>query len=281
MEIKDKVLQKASTLADNTKNKIQSADIKSQAQNIGRNISENENLQRSKEYVKEMTQDIKKSMHKNNNSTADNASTSQQSAKRKKIVIIGIVALIVIIAIISAIGLETIFSIATIVSLGYLIYTCVKKKPKKKAIIVFVVCILLTGIASEFLSGLTSNDYADYLGYSEKQITKKFGEPKEIFGNEAWKFYKYMGITFVIDSNDGVSSISFSSGAPSSANTQGLQLGDNVQKITNLSKKGWEITSRQYKSQTIYLLSKSGKKYAIKVFTDGTIVTAIDILSSN
>lgn len=226
--------QNASTLADNTKNKIQSGDIKSQAQSIGRNISENENLQRSKECAKEMTRDIKKSMSKNNNSTADNASTSQQSAKRKSIVIIGIIALLIIIAIISVIGIETIFSIATIVSLGYLIYTCVKKKPKKKAIIVFVVCILLTGIANGFSTGIKSDNVLAYLGTSQEQAYKdydssQFREEICYLTNEN---EKTNGKPWIEIWDGKVSTVILDSGMNSSLNVSGVHIGDSIDDIT-------------------------------------------------
>ncbi|MCI5586869.1 MAG: hypothetical protein MR384_03155 [Lachnospiraceae bacterium] len=285
-EIKDKILQNANDLVDNAKNRIHSADIKSQTQNIAKNISENKNVQHSKEYAKKMTQNVKESMNKINNDTNDNEGTSQKSTNNRKNLIVCLILLVAIIALISIIGLETIFTMATVISLGYLIYTCVKKKSKKKAIIAFVVCLLLTGIANQFSTGSNSDNVLAYLGTSEEQAFKdydsnQFRSELNLLTNENTQTNGKPWITIL---NGEVADVVLDSGMNSSLNVSGIHIGDSADDVAAAMKKQDAVYDTEYSIsgtlETYYYKYNGQKVQVIFTIKDG-IVTRISCTLCN
>lgn len=80
------------------------------------------------------------------------STATSEKTKSKKKIIIGVIITLFIIGMLSAIGFGKVFTVLMLISLGYLIYVCVKKKPKRNAIITFAILFVLTGTANMNLS---------------------------------------------------------------------------------------------------------------------------------
>jgi hypothetical protein len=199
----------------------------------------------------------------------------------KKKIAISVAALIVVIAIISAIGLSKIFTALMMVSLGVLIYKCVKKKPKKNAIIAVVVFLVLAGVA-EMFSGDSSDDVLDYLGTSQEKVFKEY---------EQANFYTENGLltnenkaetgkAYITLSNGKVIDVVIQSGMYSSYNVAGVHIGDDYSTIAKAMKKKKAVYDTSYSIQgslETYRFTYDGYDVQVIFKMSGSMVDRISV----
>jgi hypothetical protein len=222
-----------------------------------------------------------KDNHTDNTEAATDAKNNGGKKVDKKKIAIGVAALIVVIAIISAIGLSKIFTALFVVSLGVLIYKCVKKKPKRNAIIAVVVFLVLAGVA-EMFSGGSGDDLLAYLGTSQEKVFKEY---------EQANFYTQNGLltnenkaetgkAYITLSNGKVVDIVIQSGMYSSYNVAGVHIGDDYSTIAKAMKKKKAVYDTSYSIQgslETYRFTYDGYDVQVIFKMSGSMVDRISV----
>jgi energy-coupling factor transporter transmembrane protein EcfT len=220
-----------------------------------------------------------------NNIESKLVTDNKESKKNnKKTIIIGAAILIAVIAIISVIGLNTIFTIIMLISLGVLIYKCVKKKPKRNAIIVFAVFLILTGITGGFESG-ADDDVLSYLGTPQKKVFQDYDQSnfytkQNALTNDGMAENGMAGITL---ENGEVSAVELASGMNASYNVAGVHIGDDFSVVEKAMKKKKAVRGAYTAgSIAIYYFKDNGNNIRVVFFmTDNMIDLIICSYDSN
>jgi len=163
--------------------------------------------------------------------------TVQDKGKNKKKSIIKIAVILVVAIILISIGLDTIFTILMLVSLGFLIYNGIKKKPKRNAAIAFVIFFILTGITAMFETDSNTYDVLNYLGTPQSEVFEDYS------ADNFYSVYNMLtnegkiedGKPYVtMTSNGNVCEVILESGMNSSLNVVGVHIGDSMVDMRNL-----------------------------------------------
>lgn len=201
-----------------------------------------------------------KDNHTDNTEAATDAKNNGGKKVDKKKIAIGVAALIVVIAIISAIGLSKIFTALFVVSLGVLIYKCVKKKPKRNAIIAVVVFLVLAGVA-EMFSGGSGDDLLACLGTSQDEF-----------------YQNYDTSDFIPTITNGkITRVNLTSDTNSSNSVAGVHIGDKFSSVEKtMKKKGAKyISANSSDSSSSYQLEYNGYNVTILIFSKDNVVNSI------
>lgn len=169
--------------------------------------------------------------------------------KDKKTSIIKIIAVLVVAIILISIGLDTVFTILMLVSLGVLIYNAVKKKPKRNAAIAFVVFFVLTGVAGMFETDSNTDDVLKYLGTPQSEVFEDYSADNfyseyNLLTNEGKVENGKPYITMTANGN--VCTVIIESGMNSSLNVAGVYIGDSVDDMCNSMKKVNAVYDTEY-----------------------------------
>lgn len=89
-------------------------------------------------------------------SKKENVAQEPKKTDNRKNIIIGSVIVVMVLAVLVAIGLDKIFGALMFISFGVLVYKCIKKKPKKGAVIAFVAFLMLFAVFSEDTGSVSS-----------------------------------------------------------------------------------------------------------------------------
>jgi hypothetical protein len=207
----------------------------------------------------------------------DNLNHSTNNTKSK---MIRAAILIAVIAIVAAVGLNTIFTIFMLISLGVLIYNCVKKKPKRNAIIAFAVFLILTGITGGFESGV-DDDVLSYLGTPQKKVFQDYDQSnfynkQNVLTNNGMAENGMAGITL---KNGEVSAVELTSGTNASYHVAGVHIGDDASAVEKAMKKKKAVcgtyTAGSASSVAIYYFKDNGNNIQVVFYMTDNIVDLI------
>lgn len=162
---------------------------------------------------------------------------------KKTIAIIGVAVLLI------SIGLDMVFTILMLVSLGILIYNTVKKKPKRNAAIAFIVFFILTGVVGMLETDSNTDDVLSYLGMPQSEVLEEYSADNfyseyNLLTNEgkAEDGKPYITMT----ANGNVCTVILESGMNSSLNVAGVYIGDSVDDMNNSMKKVNGVYDTEY-----------------------------------
>lgn len=172
-----------------------------------------------------------------------------------------------------------------LISLAYLVYVCVKKKPKRNAIIVFTILFVLTGITNMGSTNSDSNNVLAYLGTPQSQVFKEYDESG---------FYSEMNLLTNEDTNTNgkpyvtlgsgiVTNIILTSGMNSSLNVADIHIGDSSEQVETVMKK----SSTAYDSNSIagvletYQLKYDGHSVQVIIKFENNTVSRINCTLMN
>ena len=211
----------------------------------------------------------------------------QTGINDKKKNIIKIIAILIVAIILVAIGLDTIFTILMLVSLGILIYKAVKKKPKKKAAIAFVVFFVLTGIVGMFEGDVDADNVLSYLGTPQSSVFEDYNADNfyseyNLLTNEgnAENGKPYVTLT----SNGNVCTVILESGMKSSLNVEGVYIGDNLADIESAMNKADAVYDSEYSiAGTLETYTLKNDNYNIQIIfkLENGIVTRISCTTND
>lgn len=173
----------------------------------------------------------------------------QTETKDKVKNITKIVAIVVATVILIAIGLDTVFAILMLVSLGIIIYNTIKRKPKRNAVIAFAVFFVLTGIFGMFEEDTNADNILLYLGTSQSEVFEDYNADNfyseyNLLTNEgtAEGGKPYVTLT----SSGNVCTVILDSGMNSSLNVAGVYIGDSLADIESAMKKVNAVYDSEY-----------------------------------
>lgn len=266
-------------LANDVKNK--SMDFAGQAAKIAK-----ENVQNIAKQGEKLVGDITEDAKRVKKAKTDNP--KEKKGPNKKGIILLIILILIAIGIVDTIGLGTIFEFFAMIALGSLIYKAVKKQPKKKAAIVFVILCVLSGLTGMNSTNGIDDNVLDYLGTKESivyQTYDKDGFEAELnfLTNENTNKSGLPHISLDGNNPRKVYAITLASGMAASFHANGLQIGDNVSQIKKWVKKSNAAVDKGFttfiddnKGILTYHLRYKGKDIQIILsLTDG-VITRID-----
>lgn len=211
-----------------------------------RNMAENIDTEEINKNVKEISTKTKEELNKHS----------------KKEIAVGVIIVLVVLAVLSKLGWANVFTWLFLISLAYLIYDVVKKKPKKKAVIATIVFFVLTAVfASGGVGG--KNELMDIYTMTPEKIKKQYGEPESVRDlPDGTVEYNYDGWSYAIHTS-GYYSLALDGGDNMLA---GVSIGDSPQEVNNAMSKNNAVediyTSKD--NVTVYLVGP----YAVNVLFD-------------
>lgn len=205
-----------------------------------RNMAENIDTEEINKNVKEISTKTKEELNKHS----------------KKEIAVGIIIVLVVLAVLSKLGWANVFTWLFLISLAYLIYDVVKKKPKKKAAIATIVFFVLTAVfASGDVGG--KSELMDIYGMTPQEVEKQYGKADSV--SEALSG----GIECVYDGGDWsctyhpagyVFAIALSSG---NNTLMGIAIGDTEEKVDKIMNEKGAVEGG-------YVLDDTGKSFLIE-----------------
>lgn len=181
-----------------------------------RNMAENIDTEEINKNVKEISTKTKEELNKHS----------------KKEIAVGVIIVLVVLAVLSKLGWGNIFAWLFWISVAYLIYDVVKKKPKKKAVIAAIVFFVLSGVfASGGVGG--KSELMDIYGMTPQEVEKQYGKADSVSETPSG------GIRCVYDGGDwsctynpaGYASVNLSSG---NNTLMGIAIGDTEEKVDKI-----------------------------------------------
>lgn len=291
-------------LTNDAKNK--SKEFAEQATKIAKENVQNI-AEKGTKLAKDMSADTKFS---NNKKTGNKKKAKGQKNMNKKSILVWLVFLFIAVAIIGTVGLDTTLALFAFASLIVLTYKVIKKKPKKNAVIAFVVFFLLSGIVGDLnCSGGMGDNILDYIGTKESTVYKTYDKDdfKSFQGLLTNEKTDTKGLPYIRldDSNPRlVYSIILESGMNASFNVNGLHIGDSVDQVEKCMKKlkavydsdesneltAWsyaaaiarnqDVSGKNIPEIMVYDLEYHGKKIQIIITVIGGYVNRISVSGS-
>lgn len=223
------------TLTNNVKNK--SREFAEQAAKIAK-----ENVQSIAEKGTKLAEDITADTKIVKEEKAKNENKSKErKSMNKKSILAWIAVLLTAVIIVGTIGLDTVFAFFAFVSLVVLAYKTVKKKPKRNAVIVSVVLLILSGMTGSLNNGMPNN-VLDYIGTKESVVYRTYDKSdfyvEELTGR--WKENERnnkSGLPHIMIEDGKVVHVILESGMTASLNACGLYIGDTVSQAEACMKK--------------------------------------------
>ena len=215
----------------------------------------------------------------------DTASTKSPKTKSKKKIIVGAIIIVLVLGILSAIGFGRVFTVLMMVSLVYLIYVCIKKKPKRNAIILFAILFILTGITNMGNTSSDSDDILSYLGTSQEQVFKDYDE--NLFYSEMNLLTNedtYTNGKPYITLNSGkVTNVTLTSGMNSKLNVMRIYIGDSKKQVeTNMKKNNATVDENSIAGVLeTYQIKDGAQRIQVIIKYENGIVTRINCTLAN
>lgn len=236
----------------------------------------NEAAIQAKSKLADLTVKGKDNVAKTLNSENANELKAKLDLENKKPLLIGIAVVAIVLIILLLIGLDKIFFVAFLISLGFLVYKFIKKQPKKTAIIATVALLIMYCITAAIYNGFGGGpknlDPFKIITYDKGKIEKIYGNGKLV--NEFMDSYLYedgFTVTYVKGKADAIEI------ASPDIKVYGTSIGDGVASIQNrLTSKGYKCT---YSSEEngVYVYLYEGNKYIARVWAKQGKTTLIEI----
>lgn len=243
-ELSEKAEKAVAQAKDKIAGQLDSEQMKKAAQSVAdksketfekaRNMAENIDAEEINKNVKEIGAKTKEELNK----------------RSKKEIAAGVIVAVVVLAVLTKLGWSNIFGWLFWISLAYLIYSIVKKKPKKKAVIAMIIFFVLTGVFADGGVGGKS-DLFDVCNMTAQEIEKQYGAP-EVSRNlpDGTLEYDYDGWSCAIKFS-GSNSVLLSQGD----NTlMGIAIGDSLQKVDEIMSKKNAVEDTYYSNAKTFFV---------------------------